>query len=643
MTGEPRPRLLPAVLFAAGLALFTRLAILLLLSGNPFTQVMVGDSLTYLRLAEKIAAGRAAEIGVFFSSAPLYALVLAVAGSFSEAVWAPVAVLQVVVASAACAAVAMMAAAVFPEQREAPWIAGMAAALYAPSIYFDAEVLPASLAASALGFALLLTLTPGGRGRSIATGLVFGVATLLAPATLLVVACAVTWVLVSEGRRPDRPRVTRAVSMVVGTLIVIAPVTIHNTISGDFVLVSSNAGVNAFIGNNAQATGAFFLPPDSGLDGTRLEPSATAVVRRDLGRDPSPSEVSSFWAGRARSFARAQPGTWLRLLGRKALLTINRYEIPNHLNFQFVVSRFAPGLGWLVPFWVVFPLTGLGAVVALRARSRPAWLLLAAVVVTLAVPVLFFATARYRLPAVLPMLVLAGGGAGWLVAKIEQRRWVSVAGATLLLAVLAAPTRLTLVKEGDYAFDHLLLGNAYRQLERLDEAAVEMKLAVETATIDHRAELWLAGVLVERGNTEEAAAVLDRYLERRPGDVGAKAMRERLTPPLARGPERSRTAFEYASTLLARGDLAEAEAVLTVAIERDPVHVPAMIGLAAVRARRDDLDGAFASLQRAARLAPDNAEVWSGLAAVYRAAGNEAAAQHAAKRARELDSATGVR
>ena len=311
-----------SLVFAAVLAFVLRLSALVTYAGSPFTQVMIGDSKGYLATAAKIISG---DLGVFFQSAPLYPFLLALSGGLADDVWLPVALLQISLTSLACAAIAVSSGVVFPQYRSAPWVAGTAAAVYGPSVYFDLELLPASLASSLLALAIVLSLLGGGRARSAFAGLLAGAAALLAPALILVAAAVVLWTAFGPGLRPDRKSLLRGAAVLAGVVAVIAPVTIHNTLSGSFVVISSNAGVNAFIGNNPDATGAFFLPPASGLDGARLEETTTLVAERAAGKRLSPSAVSSYWMDRARGFILTEPVRGIRLLGQKTLLTTNRF------------------------------------------------------------------------------------------------------------------------------------------------------------------------------------------------------------------------------------------------------------------------------------------------------------------------------
>ena len=158
----------PAVSVPIALALAVRAATIVALHRTPFTQVMVGDSLGYLETADRLLSGGLGEVGVFFQSAPLYPLLLAALQAVAGPGWLPVVLLQALIGSLACGAIARIAELVFPDLPAAPWIAGMAAALYGPLVFHDAEILPASLAASLLAFALLVLAGSGGWRRGAA-------------------------------------------------------------------------------------------------------------------------------------------------------------------------------------------------------------------------------------------------------------------------------------------------------------------------------------------------------------------------------------------------------------------------------------------------------------------------------------------
>ena len=119
-----------------------------------------------------------------------------------------------------------------------------------------------------------------------------------------------------------------AAIFVAGLAIVFAPVVARNySVDGGFYLTTSQFGSNFYIGNNPNADGTYAsirfgrgAPEFERLD-------AKEVAEESVGRTLSPSEVSSFWTGRALGYITSQPLSWLKLTGRKILLLFNRSEM----------------------------------------------------------------------------------------------------------------------------------------------------------------------------------------------------------------------------------------------------------------------------------------------------------------------------
>ena len=98
-------------------------------------------------------------------------------------------------------------------------------------------------------------------------------------------------------------------------------------VDGGFYLTTSQFGSNFYIGNNAQADGTY-ASIRFGRGAPEFERTdATEVAEASVGRTLSPSEVSSYWTGRALGFITSEPLAWLRLTGRKVLLLVNRTEM----------------------------------------------------------------------------------------------------------------------------------------------------------------------------------------------------------------------------------------------------------------------------------------------------------------------------
>ena len=89
---------------------------------------------------------------------------------------------------------------------------------------------------------------------------------------------------------------------------------------------------------------------------------ATEVAEAAVGRTLSPSEVSSYWTGRALGFITSQPLAWLRLTGRKVLLLVNRTEMLDTESQESYAEWSAPLAvgGWIGHFGLLVPLAVLG-------------------------------------------------------------------------------------------------------------------------------------------------------------------------------------------------------------------------------------------------------------------------------------------
>ena len=126
--------------------------------------------------------------------------------------------------------------------------AGLVAAFYGPLIYFGGELLP-TIPALLLDLALLLLLLSAPlkqRWPWLIAGLALGLAALAVSNILLFAPVLLAWLWFSQGNF-----VQRGALLFLGIALVIAPVALRNYLVGDdWVLISHNAGINFYIGNN---------------------------------------------------------------------------------------------------------------------------------------------------------------------------------------------------------------------------------------------------------------------------------------------------------------------------------------------------------------------------------------------------------
>ncbi|MCZ7582487.1 MAG: glycosyltransferase family 39 protein [Deltaproteobacteria bacterium] len=217
--------------------------------------------------------------------------------------------------------------------RSAAVLAGAAAALYAPMIYFTGIILVATVQTLFLTIALVMLLHADDQPEQrnllwTVAGVTLGFAAVLRPTILAVVLAVVAVEAVLAWRDRDRRRVRwrAATLLLAGAALMIAPFTLRNvTRGGEPVLLSANGGFNFFIGNNARATGVFHLP--DAVDPFH-DVLGKSFAERAAGRAMTYREAGAWWRARAMADIRENPVRWIGLMAKKAALFFHPVEIP---------------------------------------------------------------------------------------------------------------------------------------------------------------------------------------------------------------------------------------------------------------------------------------------------------------------------
>jgi tetratricopeptide (TPR) repeat protein len=648
--------------FAVALAL--RWLHLAALRASPFLDVRLGDAATYDRWAHALAAGDWIGSEVFFQ-APLYPYFLGIV--YATLGDGPLAArgVQCVLSALGCALVASAAASLF--SRGAGIAAGLLLATYAPSIFLDALIQKSVLDFFLLGVAIYLAArlahAPSPR-LAAGLGVALGLLALARENALLLVAVLGAWLLALPGPA-GRQRLLLAGVFAAAVAAALAPVALRNLwVGGELHLTTSQFGLNLYLGNHAGATGLY--QPFEGNRGVESErQDAIAQAERAMGRKLSPQEVSDYWAERAFAFVREEPGAWLALLLRKAVLLAGSLELVDAED-QYLVASYSPVLraaGWLGHFGVLAPLALLGAFVTWP-RRRELWWLHTAIAAYTASVLLFYVVARYRYPLVPFLALFAGAGIAGARAWVRTSGWAPLAACGALALGLAALSNgvAGMRKESMAAITHLNVANALRLAgdgERaaehyrsallldpsLEEAAeglggAEQAIAVHERALaedpsDPRRYLELAALARRDGNRERELAYYRRALELAPAEPEARSGVVRLET-------------EAGNLLLQRGDAAGALARFRSALAAEPGAPGALSGAAWVHATQRDpalRDPATAVLlaeqavaATAERPVPHMLET---LAAAYAAAGRMEEAQARVRAAIALHAAAG--
>jgi 4-amino-4-deoxy-L-arabinose transferase-like glycosyltransferase len=279
------------------------------------------------------------------------------------------------------------------------------AALYPPLIFYTGVLLTESLTTLLLtGASWLLLRGIRTRRRSrhvllVLAGLLLGLAIITRSVLLTTVPLALLWLLLVAERWPGWKRAARyALSMLAPIILVIAPITIRNyQIHGQFILISTNGGVNFFLGHGGTQS---LKDKVRNLPEVFSEGEIIGISSRT-----QPEEEAYFY----------QLG-WEYIRGH-ALPTLR--SLPGKLRSMYWASDYWPASDVQASilrsidlvFWrlLLLPLSFVGLLLFRGQKQRRTALLYLLVLSTVAIPLIFWAQPRFRMPVVPCFLILAAG------------------------------------------------------------------------------------------------------------------------------------------------------------------------------------------------------------------------------------------
>lgn len=495
-------------------------------------------------------------------------------------------------------------------------------------ICFEGELLePALLTTLLLSFAYMLSLWTERITvrRALAAGVLLGLCALTRPNALVAAVGVLGWAFWLSRRKGDlRGFVGAAAAFVLAAALAIAPATIRNyVVARDFVLISSNGGINLYLGNNEFAQGLFLSSAGIGRFGTSFDyPRVVA----SLGHGIKHSQAWAIFTRRAISYVRAHPGRTLKLMVQKALMFWGPAEISHNKDesqqrAHSTTLRRLPG-----SFPAVLALAAVGIALVFssppistmdRRRREVAAIVLIVVALYFASFLPFFVTAQYRAP-VIPFLLLFGAYGIERFANLLRERRLRAAVACLVL--LAGAYGLVSVnwagyrpQPGKWNFDR---GVAYLETGRTDRAIVEFGEALRLDPNYAQAHFNLGVALARQGALENAIASYRRALQLRPDYADAH---NNLGTALAR-----------------QGRLSEAIAEFGKALKADPMLAAAHYNLGVALWSRGDAAAAVAHWKRTIAIKPKHASAHYRLAKALYSAGELAQARRELQKAREL-------
>lgn len=332
-------------------------------------------------------------------------------------------------------------------------VAAAFAATYWPLIIFEASYFAEPFAIFTLTIAVYLVVrweaTPPTRPwRLLAwAGFCLGWSILARANALLCIPVIVAWVAWRCWREASPSRMRHALAAACAILLPVAaltvPVAYWNWKITGRAMLRTDGWLSMYLGNDPAMRGRV-VPA-----GVRWRDFVYRPVRAGF---TEPNEKESYWRDEVARVIRDDPKAWLRLMGRKALMLIGRFEVSQETDIAVFRKASAvlslpiwPGWGALAPL-------AAAAIVSMLAGSRARrgilLALLAGAYFASIVPVQ--AAARYRLPLIVPLIPLAA----WTVVaaaeawRSRDRRTIAlIVGTIVVTAIVVWPDYLHLHRE----------------------------------------------------------------------------------------------------------------------------------------------------------------------------------------------------
>jgi tetratricopeptide (TPR) repeat protein len=543
----PRIRILLLAILGAA-ALFRIVYLLEYRSGSVFYSNLMLDAQVYDDWARRIAAGEWLGGPVFYH-APLYPYLLAVFYKFLGHHYLPIYLFQMAVGVGTIYLTARVGA-----RLGSAWAgltAGVFLALYPALPFFETKLMSTTLAlglSTAALAALAAAWERGGPTRWSFAGILIGLAALAHPASLIL--APVFALAIAMRRRP----LLEPAALLLGTALAVAPATLHNLAAGGgFVPISSQGGITFLQGNSPGSRGLYRAV--GGFTGSPLTQQAEekALAEKALGRPLDAGEVSGYWFRKGIEAILESPGRSIELLFLKCLRWISSIEYST--EYSLAIERAETASLWIpiLPFGFLAAAAAAGVFLGPGAYPRlaPVHLYLAA---TIAPPLVFYVSSRYRIAAVPALAILAGVAVERLAARA---RAAGPAAALPVAAAILAAGLFTLIPYqrdhefqdanvhynrgnlyydledygraveeyrlalavSDFEFYRINLGNAYTRLRRYDEAIEQYRAVTLRKPRFAKAYIQWAKALIEQGRIDEAR------------EVYAKSVALRVTSP----------------------------------------------------------------------------------------------------------------
>ncbi|MFH1194527.1 MAG: tetratricopeptide repeat protein [bacterium] len=352
-------------------------------------------------------------------------------------------------------------------------------------------------------------------------GLLLGVTALFRANVLFFLLVLTIWLIIKYFRKKVNIVISirQFLLLLIGAFIVISPVAFRNyMVSKELVLLTTNGGINFYIGNNLSSPGVFVTPTDFDF---AKDLAGKQFAEKQSGKKLSSSEASSFWYNQAFQEMSKNPGRTLILYFKKLFLFFGGSENPqstimdpSYFSENYPNLLQAPLFGFtFISFLFVF-----GVYFSIKnAVRRP--LLLIFLFSFIMSTILFFVNGRFRLAIAPLMIVYASYGIVEIFTKLQEVKFKEFLVPSVILIVFIAFYYFIIDRPTFTSYD------AYQHLGDVDYEKGEFEKAIENYNRslfyrdDYITYMNLGNAYARKEDYKSAIAAYNRALSRKPNDL----------------------------------------------------------------------------------------------------------------------------
>lgn len=417
-------------------ALLLRIIYLIIYSGMPDWNMLTVDNYYHFNWAKDIASGNIFGDTTYFR-APFYIFCLALVFSLFGMTLTVARILGLLIGLGSLLLTYLTGNKLFGKRTGL--IAASIQAVYPVVLYFESELLldPLFMLLLQLSVYFLVLWYKEQRLSSfICMALSLGLASITRPTALLFLPIVIVFICLTNALWGQRVKLSTAFVILVA--LIILPITIRNYFVGEeTVLISSQGGINFYIGNHQLSDGLTAAMPEPLGHNWKID-DIEYLAKSEMKAEFNSGALSDSWYKKTFDEIIERPLHWSGLFLKKLYYNFSNREISNNRNLAYFFSQHPILKFSFLSFAIVFALSVFAIVTGYKSHWGVRLLFFVIVFYSVAVA-LFFFSSRFRLPLLPFYIILSAVGTESLIrlSRSSYRRYILPVAAAVTAAIFS--------------------------------------------------------------------------------------------------------------------------------------------------------------------------------------------------------------